>query len=471
MLQAAERLENGRAAEALPAQSRALGHLKDLQAALNRWRADDARERTAEALAVVRQARAETEKLAQEQAQVVDALRAVAAQADRSDKAAEETLEEIAAQQAQMSEAALKIANDLQVLPELPVGNELVEDITQVYEEMKQAAGSASNAVTELGLQKEDWILETLQAAAERLDDMEMWLSSEPDRIQRNTETFDLQEMPPIAVVPLPSELEDVIGDLLEQEERLRALADDSTGNQGSADLPAGWEIAEGEFTDYAAKGKSGNQRPEHKDQDGRSPVGREGMSDGEVVAATGKINEGDEDIERRMTRDPSQAGQVREEEHREARATGGGKLSGYGEGAGMSGPGPRRDAPTDAPSPLGWQALLRRNAEAAYAQATLRHLRTGRLDEAVDYLRQSERALAAGAPLSQVREFQRRAVAALRETQSDLNAGFCAEQPLEAAAGAAPDLGEGLAATPDEAPAQYRELVAEYFRALSEKR
>ena len=47
-------------------------------------------------------------------------------------------------------------------------------------------------------------------------------------------------------------------------------------------------EVAEGEFSNCSAQGKSGNTAPDHKEQNGRSNIGRQGMSDGETTICTG---------------------------------------------------------------------------------------------------------------------------------------------------------------------------------------
>ncbi len=468
MLHAAEAMSGAKAENAIPFQERAIEGLKALCDALNEQRTEDAQARMEDAAEVVSGAKEAMGKLKDLQSAVVEALRATEGQEDKSGDGHDEALDlEIEELKSAMADAALKIATDLQVFPDLPVGNELVEDVFQIYEAMAQPKGSESTEVTELGLQKEDWILDALKTAEGRLDDMEMWLTPRPDAIKRNIENFDREELPQIGMVTMPDELEDIIGDLLDQEDELRDQADDSTGNQGTADIAAGWDIMEGEFTSYGAKGKSGNERPEHKDQDGRSTVGRQGQSDGEVVGASGKINDGDENIEKRMTRDSSQAGEIEEEDHREAKATGGGKLSGYGEQEGMAGLGPRRDSSVSKPSELGRQAMLRRDAETLYARATMNHLRTGRLDEAIRHMRMAEEALEKGLPIQQVREFQRRASVALRETQADLDAGIGAGALGAGSAAKAPDT--DVASTPDEAPPAYRGLVSDYFKALGQ--
>ena len=187
------------------------------------------------------------------------------------------------------------------------------------------------------------------------------------------------------------------------------------------------------------------------------------------LTVAGGKINEGDKNIENRMTRDSSQGGQVQEEGQAEAKATGGGKLSGTASEAGMPGKGPRRDAAADAPSAAGAQAQLRRSAEAVYAQASLQHLRTGAMDKAIEHMRQAEDALARGLPMREVGEFQRRAITALKETQTELSGGV-ADTALPVEAAPEKHLDDQTASTPDEAPARYRDLVSDYFKALGEK-
>jgi hypothetical protein len=346
------------------------------------------------------------------------------------------------------------------------VGNELVADVNQIYEEIQQVAGSESNPATELGLQKEDWILDALAAAGKRADDLEMWLMSQPDNTKRDTEAFDKQELPQIPLITLPSEFNDIIGDLLDQEKKEEEKSDDSATNQGTSQNPLnGWGIAEGEFANYAAQGKSGNERPDHKEQDGKSLVGRQGMSDGETAAGSGKINEGDNNIEKRMTQDSMQSGQVQEEGHAEAKATGGGKMGGYGDELGMAGNGPRRDTQA-AGNDAGWQAMLRRNADALYAKASLSHLRTGSLDEAARYMREAEVAIQKGLPIREVREFQRKAVAALKRTQAELQAGNATQIGTGASQQNTQDQ---MAAAADDSPPAYRDLVSEYFKSLSE--
>ena len=469
MLKAAECLQNKQPALAIPPQSKTLAALMEFQKKLNGWRIQEATQKADDMREALQEASKKMDKLLELESKSVDAMRETLRQEDKSKKPLDDLEEEFVELHEQMKDSLMEVATDLQIFPELPVGNDLVEDVFQVYEEVKQKLGSEKAEVQEIGLQKEDWILainEALKDTKKRIDDTECWLPADADNRKALTENFDQAEMPKVPIIPMPGEMEDIIGELAKQEEELEKKSDDSATNQGTADALMGWDIKEGEFVNYSGKGKSGNTRPDHKEQDGRSNVGRAGMADGETSAGSGKINEGDENIDKRMTQDSSQSGQVQEDGHSKAKATGGGKGSGYGDELGMAGSGPRRDSKIKQGSELGLQAMLKRNAQALYARSELSHVRTGSLDEAIRWMQQAEDAIAKGYPIQQVREFQRNAVASLKKSQTEL--GGAAMDSIDTTAPATPPIDDQLAGVRDEAPAAYRELVSEYFKSLS---
>jgi hypothetical protein len=469
MLKAAECLQNKQAALAVPPQSQALAALTEFQKLLNGWRIQEATQKAADVREALQEAGKKMDKLIELESKSVDAIRETMRQEDKSKKPLDDLEEEYKELHAQMKDSLMKIATDLQIFPELPVGNDLVEDVFQVFEECEKQGLTDKSRIKETGTVKADNVLGTLEAMKnmkKNLDDAEVWLSPGADTRKGLVESFDKEEIPPIPLVPLPSEMEDIIGELAKQEADLEKKSDDSASNQAVADLGERGMVMENDWASYAAKGKSGNSPPDHKEQDGRSNVGRAGMSDGETAAGSGKINEGDKNIEKRMTQDSTQSGQVQEEGHSQAKATGGGKGSGYGEELGMSGSGPRSDSKIKQGSELGLQAMLKRNAQALYARSELAHVRTGSLDEAIRWMQRAENAMAKGFPIQQVREFQRNAVTALKKSQTEL--GGAAMDSADTSAPAAPPIDEQLAGARDEAPAAYRELVSEYFKSLS---
>jgi hypothetical protein len=470
MVNIAEIMESDQFAESVPPQQGVTNGIAVLMDYLKEWRETETKEKTEDALATIKDARQSIKKMEELQARVVDALRETGSQGDKTEKLDEDMLEEIAELKANMANAMLKVATDLQSMPELDSVNELVTDTFQTYEEMKQEEGSGTNAVVETGLQKEDFLLDLLTKTGQKADEMEMWLFAKSDNVKRNTENLDKEELKaPIGQVTMPEELQDIVGDLLEQEEEQEKNADDSVTNQGDANPDSGWGISEGEFVDYNASGKSGNDRPDHKDQDGRSQVGRQGMSDGEVMARSGKVNEGDKNLDRRRTQDSNQSGDIEEEGHSDAVATGGGKNSGYSQDKGMEGGegATRRDTKVDGASPESTRAQLTRNAEAVYAQAQLNNLRTYDLKKYIQFSKQIESLQKQNASPAMLAELHKYARAALTTTYASLESGISNSDMGATTTDTAGD--EAVAASPDEAPAEYREMVSDYFKAIGE--
>ena len=471
MINIAEVMDSARFADSVPPQHTVTNGIAVLMEFLKEWRETDTKEKTEEALAILKDARSSIKKMEDLQAQVVDALRETGSQGDKTEKLDEDLLQEIVELKANMAQAMLKVATDLQAMPELDAVNELVTDTFQTYEEMKQEEGSATNAIREVGLQKEDFLLELLAATGQKADEMEMWLFAKPDDQKRNMETIDKEEMlDSIGQVTMPEELQDIIGDLLDADEELQKEADDSVTNQGAANIDMGWGISEGEWVDYSAAGKSGNDRPDHKDQDGRSQVGRQGMSDGEVMARSGKINEGDKNLDKRRTQDSNQSGDVEEEGHSDAVATGGGKNSGYSQNKGMEGGegATRRDTKVEADSAESTRAQLTRNAEAVYAQAQLNNLRTYDLKKYIEYNKQIDLLKKQNASPAMIAELHKKAHQALQTTYTSLENGI-SNADMGGATGNTDTSVEAAAASLDEAPAEYREMVSDYFKAIGD--
>jgi len=470
MINIAEIMDSPNFGRSVTPQVSVTNNLTILMAFLNEWREAETEQKREDLLAAIQDAKKKWQNLTDLQAQIVESLRDPGGQGDKTDKLDEDLLTEILELQHNMSTAMLKIATDLQAFPDTEGVNELVTDVYQTYEEMKQAEGSSTNDVVELGLQKEDFLLEGMAKTGKKVDEMEMWLMAEPDTTARQTEQFDKDEMPTIGQVTMPEELQDIIGDLLDQDKEKENEADDSTTNQGDANPDPGWGIAEGEIVDYSAAGKSGNERPEHKDQDGRSQVGRQGMSDGEVMARSGAINEGDEDMDNRRTQDSVQSGDVEEEGHTKETSTGGGKNSGYAEEKGMEGNenSTRLDTKVEGESPDSTLAQLRRNAEAAYASAQMNNVKTYDMKKAIEFMKQREEAMRQNASPALIAELHKKSTQALLVTFAALETGV-SNTDMGATSDDADKFDEGTAASPDDAPAEYREMVSDYFKALGE--
>jgi hypothetical protein len=469
MLKAAEQLETNVPELALPLERLALAKLMTLQEMLNAWQVAEARQDLGEMVSALETARKKLAKIRELQEKVLKTMEQVRPTLDKSGDEAEAFEEEVAEIEKKIRDSLLQVANDLHIFPELSVANELVEDVVTVFQAVEQAEGSenmGAEDAEEIGYLKPEDFIEIMKKAEGRMEDTEMWLKDTPDNKQFTAEAFDKEELPEMALGALPEAFEDIIGELLEETEELDEKTDDSATNQGVPDLEAGGPIEEGPQESFGAKGKSGNQKPDHNEQSGRSLVGRQGQSNGETAAGEGKINKGDENIEERMTDDPHQEGKVDAEGEADTKATGGGKQgSGSADAMGIATKdGIRRDS--DSQGNLAALEALLAKTEAVHIKASLMNLRTESVGEAAHHMKQAADTIARGLPIDAVREHHRRAVTALKRAQTELNRGVSvgiSEAPGDQV------VDDAIAGAPDEAPPAYRDLVAEYFRSLSD--
>ncbi len=471
MVMAAERLDSNLPTEAVPLEQHALASLKSLRDMITAVRLERESANRETILKALAQAKEKLKKIKQDYQHDLAIMDEIRGATDKSDEEKLEALEEAYEELKEKArKALLEIPTDLHVFTDLNVANELVDDIFSIFQEVEQTEGTGeeeSREMEERAFAKEDVMLEMMEEAEGRIDDVETWLGDDPDFEKVDTEAFDREQMPEdgIATGDLGSEVDDMIGDLLDEDDDMELEANDSATTHAVPDMEMGWEVKEGNLASYAAKGKSGNETPDHHEQDGRSNVGRQGMASGETAASSGTISEGDKNIEERRTEDPTQSGQIKLDGEADTRATGGGKLgTGKADSKGMSGGVERMDS-NEQGSQEGMAALMAKQADSIHAKASLKNIRVDDLKRAAHHLRQSGDAIAKG-DIVQTKEQRRLAVSALRRAKSKLDAGPTGA--IELNTGARP-LDDVIESAPDHAPPRFRDKVAEYFKALNE--
>lgn len=459
-LEAADAIDGKDLKTALPAEKKALKSLMEALDLLNKWRVKNARDIINEATEVLANTRDKLGELEERQAQIAEVTRDQKNRGPLTDEVREK-LAEMDKEQEKMADLVEQLANDLYQFPELPVCNELNSKMREVYEEVLQALDSENLPSVEIAVQKEDSLLDAIRNTKKRIEDVEMWLPDVPDHFIWNMESFDTDEFPEIPLVPLPDELEDIVGELLDQAESIDAQSQDTTGNNIVADAEMGWAIMDGPMPSFAAKGKTGNTRPNDNEMTGRSGAGREGQATGELVENHVSGYEGRKTHARR-TQDQFQKGMVTEDENStlDARATGGGKLGGESESIGMFGNAPRRDLHTAAHGTTPQQ--LRQEAEVLYASARLLYIGTGGLGEAARDLRAIENK---PPDIRELGSLRRRVLRRLEDTQVELKGGAVLPMPVSAVmqtGGSAVDDSD-LGKLADE----YKTLLNDYYRSL----
>jgi hypothetical protein len=223
---------------------------------------------------------------------------------------------------------------DLSMLNDQDFSNAaLVKDLAQVMTEITMARDALQRQAVSIAVPAEE---NGVELATEISTNLERWLSDSPDRVQWTQE--DLPAMHDVPAPQLPTQLQDIVGKLMEQEEDLLDAAQDMSANiTDSGDRGIGWDAADGPIADMSAKGVTGNALPNNNAMGGRSGEGRSGQSEGEFVGDSA-IGKGGRRTPTRLDPTPFQQGQINDSSRDPTGgATGGGKVSGEG-AAGLQG-------------------------------------------------------------------------------------------------------------------------------------
>jgi len=374
----------------------------------------------------------------------------------------EEMLKKVADSELKWAKYFQELATDLSKLP--PQDFSLAtqaKELNEIYTDVQKAADAAGRKAIEMAVPLEQGGLELAKSLETNI---EKWLAESPDRIAWKME--DPVKDYDVPLAELPKELEDLIGDLLEQEKDLVDEAADATSAWlDNMDKGVGWGAADGPIADMSAKGVTGNVLPDSQEVGGRSGEGRTGKSSGQYVQDTAG-GKGGRNTPTRLTPDPYEAGVVKDTSSESpSGATGGGKVSGAGQ-EGLRGPMP--------PTVRGelkrvsqlQQQLIDKAQSLDYGLRKYNYPR-GELPKTIEIMKQIRTNIENGdiptagtssrVVLSNLAEIKDVVLRQKRLTR-DNSASLPKEIRDEISAGA----NEGV-------PEEYRDLVSGYFRALSE--
>ena len=327
-------------------------------------------------------------------------------------------------------------------------------DVTMAKDALKKKAVEIATAIEDNGIEN----AETLTA------NIEKWLPDEPDRIKWDME--DPAGQTNVEQPELPKELEDLVGDLLEEEEDLFEEMDDITAKYTmSGDKGIGWDAMDGPISNMNAQGVTGNQLPNTSEISGRSGEGRQGKSLGEFVEDKA-VGKGGRRTPTRLTPEPFQQGQVNDTSAEPAGgATGGGKLSGAGS-EGLEGPLPK-ELQDQLKRLAGKHAQIRNKAERIQAQFKVSDYSNYQFLQAVTLMNRVQRDLVNYRYVNALRQ-RRVTLSALRRTHElltgkiDVTTDATADRPKYVRE----DVADAMRA---KVPAEYRLVLEEYFRRLAE--
>lgn len=339
----------------------------------------------------------------------------------------------------------------------------LLKELMSVQADVTMAKDALSKKAVEIATACENNGLENAESLTANL---EKWLPDEPDRKKW---AMEAPETPAdVEQAELFTELEDLVGDLLEQEEDLFEEMDDLTSQAFmSGDKGIGWDAMDGPISNMNAQGVTGNQLPNTSEVSGRSGEGRTGKSAGEFVEDKA-VGKGGRRTPTRMSDDPFQAGQVEDTStDPPGGATGGGKLSGSG-AQGLEGPSPA-EVSAKLKRLAGRQAELVNRAERLQANFKAGDYANFRLARAVRLMRQVGQDLRRGDYRNALRKRQQ-TVGTLRQLRKmtggrvDVRRDATATGPKLRRQPLSDAMRENL-------PQAYRHALEEYYRRLSEGR
>jgi len=277
-------------------------------------------------------------EFAEHQTKAIDAVQQLAeTAADTFQLDRQELVDEIIGVQDKLENFLSQTIADLSKLPQqdfsCPV---ILEELISVKSDVTMVADALSKNAVEIATLCGNNAIENAETITTNI---EKWLPDIPDRKKWVME--DPSEQISMEQAELPTELEDLVGDLLEEEADLFEEMEDITSKYAmSGDKGIGWDAVDGPISSMNAQGVTGNQLPNASEVAGRSGEGRTGASGGEFVEDKA-VGKGGRRTPTRLTGEPFQSGQVNDvSQDAPGGATGGGKVSGAGQ-QGLEGPVP----------------------------------------------------------------------------------------------------------------------------------
>jgi hypothetical protein len=473
MLTAAEALGSKTIPLAATKEAGIAANLQKMVNVLSQWQISqagaevDAMRKTAE------QMKAKLDALAELQRDVLEKSKELARK-DQFSKDDQSTAQEIARTKDLMGKVVEGMLTDAGIFPDMIISNELKAQLSSIFEDVKQEdlddIEKRKLKPTDVPVQKEDSLMAAIEATKKIPEDMEMWMPAKSNTSNWLLENFDKTEIPNLDNLPLPDELTDLIGALQKEQQDLADKVQGAASNQIFKAMQQGGPVTDGPQDGYSAQGKSGNQKPLDFEQGGRSAGGREGESNGEMVGKVADDLEG-RSTHARRTNDAMQSGNVEDPSGKaaDAKATGGGKASGFSNREGMDGDAPVRatNAPRQAAQSAlaAAQALIAEKTSKKAAQASLLFLRSEKLQGVAGLMQESQTALAEGR-LADFQGLHKKIMAQLHTAQGELDTG----NVLSLATGEAAQVEDKqmLGSGEGEAPAPYKDRVADYYRSLA---
>lgn len=346
-------------------------------------------------------------------------------------------------------------------LAKLPAGfakdTHLADTISTIFEEIEKKPRLPTK---EMATPAEE---NAKMQGTELKEDLEMWMMDRGDNLK-----WVMEDMPEgkfeVPEMTLPENLQDMVGDLIEDAQEFDEDADDATGNSGGNLSQAGWDIMDGPISSFSATGKTGNQLPNNSEITGRSGAGRRGKSSGQMVGSDSAAMEG-RPTPARVTNERYEEGEINATSQLDPRgSTGGGKKTGGGE-QGLQG-GTPPDMVKEMQRLEKNQTMIREKAQQLADALVIQGRSSSQVDHAMKLFEDAQGDMRDNRYHDAARK-RKMAVGELRNLQS--GAQQAVSLSLDKARALSPELRQEISAGASQPlPQGYEDLVGAYYRALS---
>ena len=250
-----------------------------------------------------------TEFYKEQKANILETQKALALPPDSTEF--EEQMRKVIERQRIARKLARQAKDQTHVLDEKEITNpQLIERMESVFRAASDALKSAEAKDVRRTLLKEEMAVLMSDAIP---NNGEAFLGSGAGKTKWDFEDWPEEERPETKLPPIPPDLHDTLGELIDKQEQLADDEDDmqSQMQYGATDNTGMIGGDGGPLSNMMAKGRSGNTTPKNNEVGGRAGSGRTGKSSGEFVEDTDVAKEGRE-TEDRYTKEQSTEGFVK---------------------------------------------------------------------------------------------------------------------------------------------------------------
>ncbi|MFW6060665.1 MAG: hypothetical protein ACODAQ_10820, partial [Phycisphaeraceae bacterium] len=201
MIITVERLGGESFDSAASLQQQVLADLRAIEKLLRDMAMEDARDKMEDVAESLREAKDKVDRMVDVQEAVTEVAKDLKKRTDKRDGSTDafnKDVKDLVEARENLRDAIEQLAKDLHIHPDTPVSNDMLTELSEIFEQVDQKAGSEDAPVSEMAVSRDEGTLEMLkkmqEEMEERMPDAEMWLPDTPENLRWQRENFDRDE-------------------------------------------------------------------------------------------------------------------------------------------------------------------------------------------------------------------------------------------------------------------------------------